>query len=373
MPRPLDVRSGAPDVLSAAITRDRVAAGHVGGGSMPATAPAEAPSGAEPRPATSITTPPPTIDSPGGPVGPDRAAPLNRQPPAGGSGLQPGMASTAPGSVSDADANAARAAADRSQAMAARMDLAAQNSSRTQSRTADAPRAAAAPPASPVDLAVAEVEPARVRQAAELLRRWQSGSTGTDAAASDGGRQGAPAVAAAAPSSVPSTAGPTPTTAGTDGAVLPLTTGQVAAEQLVQRVLQGQARQMNSLSFQLAPAELGQLRVQMRRQGDRLEIAFTTTHSTARELLEASLPSLRALLQDVGIQLTDAEVRQDSGARDGMRSMPNGPSHGDGSERQSQHEHSGARRGSELVESVPVEAAPSASAGRTGHGIDAFA
>lgn len=230
-----------------------------------------------------------------------------------------------------------------------------------------------------VERALAAVDPARVRQAADLLRRWQAGAAGAEAAradASDGiGRHAvAPAASAAAPGSGASTSAATPPAPGADGAVLSLANGQAAAEQLVQRVLQGQARQMSSLSFRLSPAELGRLEVRMRRHGDRMEIAFTTTQAAARELIEASLPTLRALLQDVGIQLTDADVRHEGAGRDGFRGGSAGSGSGEEGERRAQQE-GGGRAGPSTTDDSTAAAVPvSAPRGQTGSGtIDAFA
>lgn len=228
-----------------------------------------------------------------------------------------------------------------------------------------------------IERAVVTVDPARVRQAADLLRRWQAGAAGVEASradASDGRHAATPPATSAAPGSGASASAGTAAASGADGAALSLAGGQVAAEQLVQRVLQGQARGMSSLSFRLSPAELGRLEIRMRRHGDRMEIAFTTTQAAARELIEASLPHLRALLQDVGIQLTDADVRHEGAGRDGFRGAWAGSGYGEGGERRAQREDGGRTAPAMTNESTATTGSGSEPRSPSGSGtIDAFA
>lgn len=100
---------------------------------------------------------------------------------------------------------------------------------------------------------------------------------------------------------------------------LSLANGQEAAETLVQRMLQNQAQQLSSIRFQLRPAELGHLDVQMQWRGDQLQLAFTAQHAAARDLIEGYLPQLRQLMQDMGLQLAGVDVRLDPDAKDGAQ------------------------------------------------------
>jgi flagellar hook-length control protein FliK len=100
---------------------------------------------------------------------------------------------------------------------------------------------------------------------------------------------------------------------------LSLADGGEAAETLVQRMLQNQAQQLSSIRFQLRPAELGHLDVQMQWRGDQLQLAFTAQQAAARDLIESYLPQLRQLMQDMGLQLAGVDVRLDSDMKEGAQ------------------------------------------------------
>lgn len=220
----------------------------------------------------------------------------------------------------------------------------------------------------------------RVRQAAELARRARSG-TGLPEQGLQADAKGIHAPALAVSPAVPASSA---SQSGSASAVLTLSDGRGAAEQLVQQLLQGQARQMTSLRFQLAPAELGHLDVHVQRRGDRLDIAFTASHAGARDLLEAWLPNLKSMLHDVGVQLANVDVRHDPGAREG-RGAGQGPMHHDGGHASGQQSdtprHGGAwrNRREALASALPAvsastvpPAAASSVASMSGR-IDAFA
>jgi len=60
--------------------------------------------------------------------------------------------------------------------------------------------------------------------------------------------------------------------------------------------------------LELNPRELGSVQVHVRLSGNDAQVQFTATHPQMREVLNAGLPQLRALLADGGLQLSQAQV-----------------------------------------------------------------
>ncbi|MDH3451410.1 MAG: flagellar hook-length control protein FliK [Gammaproteobacteria bacterium] len=75
-------------------------------------------------------------------------------------------------------------------------------------------------------------------------------------------------------------------------------------ERLVWMVSHGQQR----AEIQLEPPQLGRVDVHIVMQGDRAQLAFAADTPASRELLEQSLPRLREMMSDAGIDLTDVNV-----------------------------------------------------------------
>ena len=123
---------------------------------------------------------------------------------------------------------------------------------------------------------------------------------------------------------------------------LSLADGGEAAETLVQRMLQNQAQQLSSIRFQLRPAELGHLDVQMQWRGDQLQLAFTAQQAAARDLIESYLPQLRQLMQDMGLQLAGVDVRLDSDMKEGALRQLQQPFAQNPNQNQSQNSGQGA-------------------------------
>ncbi|MEM8942093.1 MAG: flagellar hook-length control protein FliK [Pseudomonadota bacterium] len=62
--------------------------------------------------------------------------------------------------------------------------------------------------------------------------------------------------------------------------------------------------------LQLNPAELGRLQVTISTDGDQARVAFLADTSGARDLIEQSLPKLRDMLEQQGLQLAQSDVGQ---------------------------------------------------------------
>jgi len=62
--------------------------------------------------------------------------------------------------------------------------------------------------------------------------------------------------------------------------------------------------------LRLDPPELGRINIKISMNQDQATVAFTSAHSNVRESIENTLPRLRELLADSGIQLGDANINQ---------------------------------------------------------------
>jgi flagellar hook-length control protein FliK len=97
------------------------------------------------------------------------------------------------------------------------------------------------------------------------------------------------------------------------------------------RILVGTASR--EATMQLHPAELGRLHVTINTDGDQARVVFVTDTAHARDAIEQSLPRLRELLQQSGLNLAEGDVsyrepqqhaRGDRGERDGLPATPGG-------------------------------------------------
>lgn len=62
--------------------------------------------------------------------------------------------------------------------------------------------------------------------------------------------------------------------------------------------------------LQLHPAELGRMTVSLITEGDHARVSFTVDNSQAKHAVEVSLPRLRDLMEQVGLNLSDADVSE---------------------------------------------------------------
>ncbi len=60
----------------------------------------------------------------------------------------------------------------------------------------------------------------------------------------------------------------------------------------------------------ISPPDLGQIEVKLQLDGDRVHATFASAHAEVRHALENSIPRLREMLGDSGLQLAHADVRQ---------------------------------------------------------------
>ncbi|MEA5668388.1 flagellar hook-length control protein FliK [Stenotrophomonas sp. MH1] len=70
--------------------------------------------------------------------------------------------------------------------------------------------------------------------------------------------------------------------------------------------------------IRITPHDLGQVDVKLQLDGDRVHASFTSAHSEVRQALENSLPRLREMLGEQGLQLAHADVGQQSPQQEGQ-------------------------------------------------------
>lgn len=67
---------------------------------------------------------------------------------------------------------------------------------------------------------------------------------------------------------------------------------------------------ITSAELQLHPAELGTIEIKISTEDDQTKVSFITSNSQTKEAIEASLPKLRELLAESGLQLKDSDVSE---------------------------------------------------------------
>lgn len=101
--------------------------------------------------------------------------------------------------------------------------------------------------------------------------------------------------------------------------------------QVLQRVAWLTGHGITSAEIHLNPPELGPMQVRVEQRQDSASVVFTSHHSSTREAIEASLPRLRELFNEQGMDLLDVDV--DSGEQQTSESQAgNASSDGDSAE-----------------------------------------
>ena len=72
------------------------------------------------------------------------------------------------------------------------------------------------------------------------------------------------------------------------------------------------SKNLKNLDIRLDPPELGQLKIRMTMNNDIANVHFTVTNQQARDVIEQTLPRLREMLAQQGMQLADSSVQQQS-------------------------------------------------------------
>ncbi|PNH78234.1 flagellar hook-length control protein FliK [Vibrio diazotrophicus] len=93
---------------------------------------------------------------------------------------------------------------------------------------------------------------------------------------------------------------------------LQLSRGDIAAEQMAERVQVMLSKNLKNIDIRLDPPELGRMHIRMNMNGDGATVHFTVANQQARDALEQSMPRLREMLNNQGVQLGDTSVQQQS-------------------------------------------------------------
>jgi len=86
---------------------------------------------------------------------------------------------------------------------------------------------------------------------------------------------------------------------------------QELANQMQTQVGLMMARNMKSVDIRLDPPELGSMQVKLSVQNDQASVSFVVSSSQAKDALENSLPKLKELLEQQGLDLADSDVHQE--------------------------------------------------------------
>ncbi|MGF1754376.1 flagellar hook-length control protein FliK [Vibrio makurazakiensis] len=96
-------------------------------------------------------------------------------------------------------------------------------------------------------------------------------------------------------------------------------TKELANEQVAEKVQMMMSKNLKNLDIRLDPPELGRMQIRMSTNNDVTNVHFTVSSPQAREVIEQTLPRLREMLAQQGIQLADSSVQQQASGqqRDG--------------------------------------------------------
>lgn len=106
---------------------------------------------------------------------------------------------------------------------------------------------------------------------------------------------------------------------------------EIAGEQVAERVQMMMSKNLKNIDIRLDPPELGRLQIRMNMTGDGATVHFTVANQQARDVIEQSMPRLREMLAQQGVQLGDSSVQQQSsGQQQNRYAAGNGPETGQG-------------------------------------------
>ncbi|WP_413110705.1 flagellar hook-length control protein FliK [Thaumasiovibrio sp. DFM-14] len=150
---------------------------------------------------------------------------------------------------------------------------------------------------------------------------------------------------------------------------LPLNLQQTEAQQAVADKVQIMlSNNLKHVDIRLDPPELGRVQIKLQLNQDQANVQFTVSTSQAREAIEQSLPRLREMLQQQGLQLTQGDVQQES------RSQQQGQFAGRSSEREgAPSSPSGAQGVSDHDEHGVANDAVELWVNEQSHGVDYYA
>ncbi|KIF51560.1 flagellar hook-length control protein FliK [Vibrio owensii] len=99
-------------------------------------------------------------------------------------------------------------------------------------------------------------------------------------------------------------------------AQLPLQlTKELVNDQVAEKVQMMMSKNLKNLDIRLDPPELGRMQIRMTMNNDLANVHFTVANPQARDLIEQTLPRLREMLAQQGMQLADSSVQQQSSSQ----------------------------------------------------------
>jgi len=107
-------------------------------------------------------------------------------------------------------------------------------------------------------------------------------------------------------------------------------TKELANEQVAEKVQMMMSKNLKNLDIRLDPPELGRMQIRMTMNNDIANVHFTVSNPQAREIIEQTIPRLREMLAQQGMQLSDSSVQQQASGqqRDGYNTAGNGDQEG---------------------------------------------
>ncbi|NRB65949.1 MAG: flagellar hook-length control protein FliK [Vibrio sp.] len=106
---------------------------------------------------------------------------------------------------------------------------------------------------------------------------------------------------------------------------------EMAGDQVAERVQMMMSKNLKNIDIRLDPPELGRLQIRMSMTGEGATVHFTVANQQARDVIEHSMPRLREMLAQQGVQLGDSSVQQQSsGQQQNRYAAGNGAGNGQG-------------------------------------------
>ncbi|AXX59137.1 flagellar hook-length control protein FliK [Vibrio vulnificus] len=113
---------------------------------------------------------------------------------------------------------------------------------------------------------------------------------------------------------------------------MPLTR-ELANEQIAEKVQMMMSKNLKQLDIRLDPPELGRMQIRMTMNNDIANVHFTVTNPQARDIIEQTLPRLREMLAQQGMQLADSSVQQQASGQHQRQYSADGQGNGQQSSR----------------------------------------
>lgn len=99
---------------------------------------------------------------------------------------------------------------------------------------------------------------------------------------------------------------------------------EMASEQMAERLQMMMSKNLKHVDIRLDPPELGRLQIRMNMNGDHTTVHFTVANHQARDVIEQSMPRLREMLAQQGVQLGETSVQQQSAGQQQARYTADG-------------------------------------------------